>query len=105
MKKSDLDRLNPKQDDMNGFDFFNRGNLSKDVTNYNKQKNNLLFYLTFIVIAAISLLILLNSASYLKNYGDSLMALAITLIGIILFSLLIATLITFIYKKIKYSSN
>ena len=105
MKKSDLDRLNPKQDSMDGLDFFNRGNLSKDVTNYNKQKNNLLFYLTFIVIAAISLLILLNSASYLKNYGDSLMALAITLIGIILFSLLIATLITFIYKKIKHSSK
>lgn len=38
MKKSDLDRINPKQDDMHGFDFFNRGNLSKDVTNYNKQK-------------------------------------------------------------------
>lgn len=38
MKKSDLDRLNPKQDDMHGFDFFNRGNLSRDVTNYNKQK-------------------------------------------------------------------
>lgn len=33
------------------------------------------------------------------------MALAITLIGIIFSSLLIATLITFIYKKIKYSSK
>ena len=101
MKKSDLDRLNPKADSMTGFDFYNRGNIGKDSYSMTTNKYGLLFFSTFIVSCIGFLFLLLNSSYYLKNYGDSLSALAITLLVIILISLILAFTLNTIYLKRK----
>ncbi|MFW8052372.1 hypothetical protein [Vagococcus fluvialis] len=101
MKKSDLDRLNPKADSMTGFDFYNRGNIGKDSYSMTTNKYGILFFSSFIVSCVGFLFLLLNSSYYLKNYGDSLSALAITLLIIISISFIIASIINLIYLKLK----
>ena len=101
LKKSDLDRLNPKADSMTGFDFYNRGNIGKDSYSMTTNKYGLLFFSTFIVSCVGFLFLLLNSSYYLKNYGDSLSALAITLLIIVSISFTLASIINFIYLKLK----
>ena len=101
MKKSDLDRLNPKADEVSGLGFFNRGTLSKDDYSDINSKKGLFFYTIFIGICAFSLLLILNSSYYLKYYGDSLKALAITLILILLVAFIVSSISNYLYIKIK----
>lgn len=101
LKKSDLDRLNPKADSATGFDFYNRGNIGKDSYSMTTNKYGLLFFSTFIVSCVGFLLLVLNSSYYLKNYGDSLGALAITLLIIVSISFIFASIINLIYLKLK----
>ncbi|MFI3603704.1 hypothetical protein [Vagococcus fluvialis] len=101
MKKSDLDRLNPKADEVSGLGFFNRGTLSKDDYSDTNGKKGLLFYSIFIGVFVCSLLLILNSSYYLKYYGDSLSALAITLILILLVAFVISLISNYLYNKIR----
>lgn len=96
MKKSDLDKYNPKADDMTDFVFFNRGNLaSEPKTN----KNNFSFWLPFFIFFIILLILLFKSTYYLNNFGNSLSALAISLALILLISTSLAKIIQFIIQK------
>ncbi|MGX7025656.1 hypothetical protein [Vagococcus hydrophili] len=97
MKKSDLDKYNPKADEMTDFDFFNLGNLASEPT---INKNNLSFWLPFFTSFVGLLILLLKSTYYLTNYGDSLTALAISLILILIISVLFSLLVQAIFKNI-----